>query len=93
MERNCHSSARTNRPVYNAQYESVFELCQMQKFKNSFVLNSLVKEGSILRLVDGTSISGRLEVFSLARGWTDVCWNNWTSANTRFITACLLLTV
>jgi len=61
-------------PVYNLQDLYV-------------ILYLLVEDGNTLRLVDGTRISGRLQVFSLSRGWTNVCWNNWTSANTRSLYA------
>ena len=36
-----------------------------------------------VRLADGTSISGRLEIFSPGLGWGGVCSSDWTTSNTR----------
>ena len=38
-----------------------------------------------VRLVDGGSVYGRLEIFSPERGWGGVCRRCWSSANTRVV--------
>jgi len=75
--------------LFNCPQDSLFHIDPSCDHQQDVFLHCLCGEcndynpADNVRLADGTSISGRLEVFSPGLGWGGVCNIGWTAFNTR----------